>query len=84
LVASPEFGSPKLQHAPARPKAPLPGPSLRWHQKLLTSAPGQLSLRNGLIVANAVTPPASARGMLAALDRRPTAALQAEAPPLPS
>jgi putative spermidine/putrescine transport system permease protein len=46
---------------------PLPGLSLRWYQELFTSAPWQLSLRNSLIVASAVTVLASALGTLAAL-----------------
>ncbi len=46
---------------------PLPGLSLRWYQELFTSAPWQLSLRNSLIVACAVTVLASALGTLAAL-----------------
>jgi putative spermidine/putrescine transport system permease protein len=46
---------------------PLPGLSLRWYEELFTSAPWQLSLRNSLIVASAVTVLASALGTLAAL-----------------
>jgi putative spermidine/putrescine transport system permease protein len=46
---------------------PLPGLSLRWYRELFTSAPWQLSLRNSLIVASAVTVLASALGTLAAL-----------------
>jgi putative spermidine/putrescine transport system permease protein len=46
---------------------PLPGLSLRWYQELFTSAPWQLSLRNSLIVACAVTILASTLGTLAAL-----------------
>jgi putative spermidine/putrescine transport system permease protein len=46
---------------------PLPGLSLRWYQELFTSAPWQLSLRNSLIVASAVTLLASTLGTLAAL-----------------
>ena len=46
---------------------PLPGLSLRWYQELFTSAPWQLSLRNSLIVASAVTVLASTLGTLAAL-----------------
>jgi putative spermidine/putrescine transport system permease protein len=46
---------------------PLPGLSLRWYHELFTSAPWQLSLRNSLIVASAVTLLASALGTLAAL-----------------
>jgi putative spermidine/putrescine transport system permease protein len=46
---------------------PLPGLSLRWYEELFTSAPWQLSLRNSLIVACAVTVLASTLGTLAAL-----------------
>jgi putative spermidine/putrescine transport system permease protein len=46
---------------------PLPGLSLRWYQELFGSAPWQLSLRNSLVVASAVTIAATVLGTLAAL-----------------
>jgi putative spermidine/putrescine transport system permease protein len=46
---------------------PLPGVSLRWYRELFLSAPWQLSLRNSLIVASAVTLLATVLGTLAAL-----------------